>query len=210
MEGCASVYAGTMYQPSFLFVYARTLQSHLRFRMMSVMEPLAEGESGATLQDVLALLEACESSSERSVSSLPPFPRRDESHSYYRTRNELQRLRQDAVTLEYRLSELKHNQAPIYEQWLAKIKALSAVEAKQRIEIVQSEFKRRNESERTNCQLKALLAKYVQMIHVMESAFDIITDAVMPKLLLLSFWLLKLTPLFRYRTLRWYSTPRAS
>lgn len=171
-------------QPSFL---THTPDAHLHLKVQ-MMEPLTEGEAGATLQDVLALLDACEpSSSETSTSPFLSTPvRRDESHSYYRTRNEIEQLRRQAAKLESCLTLLKDGSAPIYEQRLAELKAINAI-ASQQIERVQTAFQRRQQSERTNRHLKALLAKYVRMVQAIESAFDMVTDEVTASVSRLSF-----------------------
>lgn len=157
---------------------------------MSFLEPLGEGEAIATLEDVLAFIETCDtdggaSSSSSSSVALVPHARtakkaRATVSQSYRTRDEMLRLRREAVQLERRLIELKSGTDTVYEKRLAELQILNshAHESKQWIELVLRAYKRRQESERTNRQLKALLDKQIQMIRATESAFGVFTNAV--------------------------------
>lgn len=142
-------------------------------------------ESSATLQDVLAFIDAYEGDAANPTATCcmrtpqrgnAVDPRKSRSQSY-RIRTEILRLRREAQALEARIAELTSSDIS-YEQKLMALNALNsnALRSKRWIETVLHEYRRRRESERTNRQLKALLDKQMRIIQASETAFGVFTD----------------------------------
>lgn len=144
----------------------------------------AESDSSATLQQVLAFIDACDAEAVdeaprvRGKRGRPKQTNAVRPHSY-RVRDQVQRLRRDAEQLETRLAQLKNGTGHHYELQLVLLQALnvSAHASKRSIETVLLEYRRRQESECTNRQLKALLTKQMRLIRASEAAFGVFTNA---------------------------------
>lgn len=145
-----------------------------------------ESESSATLQDVLGFIDSYEETAAETIS--PRDKRRPKSANAadtrrarsqsYRIRDEMQRLRREAEALETRIAELKSGTDKNYELQLMMLRLLNsnAHRSKRWIETVLQEYRRRQDSERVNRQLKALLAKQMHVIQSSETAFGVFTD----------------------------------
>lgn len=161
---------------------------------MSFLVPLDEHEANATLADALAFIDAFESENVASHTPLvhSPAPSRRKSRGV-RPKSEIERLRQQVDKLEAALEQLKHtdSQTELLTKRYSSPCAVSQVDdaamsivgcalpQSKWMEILVQEHRRRRQAEVTNCQLKVLLAKQIQMIQSSQAAFAyMFTEAV--------------------------------
>lgn len=134
-----------------------------------------------TLEDVLAFIDDCQDAKREQLPSPSLLQERQSIHAPRFTasqiKDELLHLRQQTKWLENQLLELQTKPS---EDRLVKLQYLKANrdQSFEWIDATIREYQRRKKAERTNSQLKALLAKQLQMIRGSELAFGVFTHEV--------------------------------
>lgn len=148
------------------------------------MSFLDESEAGGTLQDVLAFMDDWEAGARvvacASASLVLPRPLECPRFTASQIKDELLHLRQQTEALESRLQQLRSRRSSTEDRLieLEYLKTNRTDQSSEWIDAVLHEYRRCQEAERTNCQLKALLTKQMRVIRASELAFGVFTNEV--------------------------------